>query len=158
MKRIISILLVIFLMLLICGCQRNISSYVNFYYCNRDISFDDGAAVIIPEKRKISVPNSEMETIITLYMEGPSSTKLVSPFRAGTKLVNLSSGKQLTEIILSDEIAMLTGVELTIACGCLASTVIALTQTETVVIRAETAQLGVQGYVEMNAQSLQLIN
>lgn len=158
MKRFLCTVLVFLSLLPLFGCKDRDSHPVNFYYCEETISYDDGDAIIRAEQRKLSVPSNDIDKIVNLYLEGPKSTTLVSPFPAGTKLVNFSSGKQSLEIILSDEIASLTGVELTIACGCLASTVIALSQAETVVIRAETAQLGPQGYIELNAQSLQLIN
>jgi len=59
----------------------------------------------------------------------------------------------VTEVVLSDDVGSLSGIELMIACGCLAKTVLEVSQSEVVHIRAENILLNNHEYIEFTEQS-----
>ena len=155
MKRYIAFLLLSIAVFQLFGCANSTNTTsVNFYYCTANPQYHSQASVIQAEQRKVGTTLSDLEGILHMYFEGPTSTKLISPFPAGTKLKTVHHGKEVTEIVLSNEIATLTGVELMLACASLASTVMEISQAEAVQIRAETQLLNNQEFIEFTAQSL----
>lgn len=155
MKRIIAAILVLLIAASTAGCSDGAeSATANFYYRSADPEYHTNTSVIQSESRRLSVPLSDLNSILQLYLAGPDSPHLVSPFPEGTKLINVQAGKDITEVVLSDEIASVSGVDLMIACACLSTTLLEISQSDTIQIRAETLSLGAQDYIEMDSQSI----
>lgn len=131
----------ILMLLLLCGCssyQDNTS--VTFYYPCSVIS--SGAdAVIAGEHRVISSSREDLQYVLSLYLSGPADTTLYSPFPAGVQLKSCRQIESQVEILLSPGLDKLTSLEQTIACTCLAQTVLELTGAETVRIATEQGSL-----------------
>lgn len=155
MKRAFAFICLVLIAVSLCSCRRTTNfSTVNFYYCATNPDHHTQTAVIQSEQRKIETNLSDLEGILRLYFVGPISNKLRSPFPSGTDLVNVQSSKEHVTIVLSDEISTLSGVDLMMACGCLASTVLEISQSEVVQIRAETKLLNNQEFIEFTSQNL----
>jgi len=155
MKQVISYILLFLLVFSLCGCSRvSGTATANFYYSASDPQYHTQSSIIQSEVRKVDTNLSDLEGILELYFEGPNSGQLESPFPAGTELKTVQPGKEITTVVLSDQIGTLSGVELMIACACLATTVMEITQADTVQIRAETALLDNQEFLEFTTQSL----
>lgn len=155
MKRALAFILLMIIIFCSCGCAHTAgTATANFYYCAIDPDYHTQSSIIQSELRKVETNLSDLEGVLSLYFDGPVSNRLESPFPAGTKLKTAQPGKDITAIVLSDHISTLSGVELMIACACLATTVMEITQADIVQIRAETALLDNQEFLEFSAQSL----
>ena len=144
MKRTIAILLVFVLALCCYGCSSKEAVYrspVTFYYCVKDIDYSENATVIHSEDRIVNLPSSNLKGILQSYLEGPKNRDLYSPFPDDLAVVELSVDADTTYITFNTNLSYLTGIDLTLACICIANTCFNLTHTQNVDISAEHALL-----------------
>ena len=153
MRKITVFLLLIILSAGLMACKNDDIS-VNFYYCSEYPSYYTNELVLQPETRTLGTPLSDLDSLMTAYLEGPYNVLLHSPFPKGTKLISVQTGKELIEVVLSDEFAALEGIDLTVACACISNTLLEISNAETIRIRAESVPLGNAEYIDMTAQSL----
>lgn len=143
MSRFVCILLIITLLCCTCGCsspKEEIQKPVNFYYCNNPITFHGTNDVIAPEVRE-SVNYNDMVKLIDHYLDGPISEAYTSPFPSAVTVSELTQKNKMLNITLSSEFSYLTGIELTLACTCLSSTLFELTDAKSIIITAKDALL-----------------
>ena len=131
-----TICLVLALLLLsTCGCKNK--EDVHFFYPRTEIRYDVADGVITSEPRDIGADDIDLTYTLKLYLEGPISQDLRSPFPRGTSLESLSyAGGQLF-LVLSEPFAALENLDYMIASACLASTCFDLTDAETVTIKTK---------------------
>lgn len=158
MKRLTGILLATLLLLSLCGCNANrqrINKPADFYYCHNTAlptyTLSDG--VIAPEQRE-SDGYDDLAKLLSLYLRGPQDPQLRSPFPREVTVVQLLQNGTAVEITLSAQFAGLSGYDLTLACTCLAMTVMELTQAETVQISAEESLLGGNPVISISKDQL----
>ena len=132
MKRIFSLILCLLLVFCLAGCQKKES--VQFYYLRSEVQYGLADGVIASESREISLEGTSLEYLLKLYLEGPVSQELRSPFPAGTALVSLSRNDTQLTVTLSEVFSRLENVNYTVACACVASTGFSLTDAESVTI------------------------
>lgn len=133
MKKGICILLSLLLVIGICGCGQ--SQDIRFFYPRAEILYGAPDGVIASETRDLNRNDFDLTYLLKLYLEGPISQELYSPFPRGTGLESLSyAGGQLF-LVLSEPFASQENLEYMIACACMASTCFALTDAETVTIK-----------------------
>lgn len=126
MKRVICIALIFILTMLTLGCGKQSSDGeepANFYYRNYSVSFFEEDSVIAPEVRDISRFSGNTLSIINAYLEGPLSEKLSSPFPNGLQAVSIDRTGDTLSITFTEQLASLSGLDLSIACACICSTV-----------------------------------
>lgn len=98
---------------------------------------------------------SSLSDILEFYLKGPSATEeAVSPFPAGTKLVGVEGTETRLYVTLSSELASLSGVQLTLACACLAKTCFPLCNAKYIRIQAYGCTLNGADYMEFNVDSI----
>ena len=134
MKRQISIFLVFLLVFSLFGCQK--SEQILFYYPRTEIRYGVSDGVIAVEERDIEDGSTDLSFLLKLYLEGPVSQELRSPFPRGTALEDLTLDESTIIITLSEPFGMLENLEYIIACACVASTCFGLTDAEAVTIFA----------------------
>ena len=134
MRRFLSFVLIFLILISLVGCGNSISDHTNFYYCNIDYQFGESASVIVSESRDISGHEGELSYLISLYLTGPSSKKLESPFPKSTKLISAQVENNCVLIELSYLNRQLTDVEFILACACLSLSVMEFTEAEEVSI------------------------
>lgn len=137
MKRSVFTLLLCVL-LIFSGCQvvRKPNKELCFYYLQSSIVYGSTDGVIAAENKH--APNEpDLENLIVQYLEGPGEPSLRSPFPANTRLVSVHLRGDTLEIQLSVDFSILTGMDRTLACACLAKTVFPLTTAEQVLILTE---------------------
>ena len=133
MKKTFCLFLAMLLLLGTCGCRQ--TDEIHFYYPRVDVRYDISDGVITYESRDISRDSVDLSYMLKLYLEGPISQELYSPFPQGTALESISyAGKQLF-ILMNESYATLDNVDYTIACICIASTCFALTDAASVTIK-----------------------
>ena len=142
MKRLTALLLAILTLLSLWGCEQaqEIVCPVSFHYLraplsNGEIAHGSADSVIAPEIREGD--GRDILYLLDIYLLGPLDRDFRSPFPVGTTLEDFSMEDGTANLLLSDELGKLSGIDLTLACGCLTLTVMDLTGAETVTIRAE---------------------
>lgn len=126
MKRLLAFVLIGCLLLSGCGVTSSPSdgNHVLFYYEQRGASELSADAMIASESR--STYAGALGPLLELYFRGPTQDNLISPFPDGTEVISVSQ-EDGTELTLSSTFFSLQGVDLAVACACLARTVCAYT-------------------------------
>lgn len=161
MKR-LSVLLLLFLMLpALCACapEKEIDAPVSYHYLrapqsNGEIHHGSADSVITAEIRESAGHEGDYAYLLEIYLLGPLDPDYRTPYPVGTFLEEFSLENGIADITLSDNFGELTGIDLTLACGCLTLTVMDLTGAETVIIRAEDAQLDGKESITMDRGSI----
>lgn len=143
MKRWFIMVFSLLLLLSVCGCHYNeqgdIREPVEFFYPRVSDSFLYGASdgVIAGEIREASGRVGDLNYLLTMYLRGPQSSGLRSPFPAGCKLSAISWEGSILWVSLSSEFAALENLELTLACASLAKTCFSISSAAAVRLMAE---------------------
>lgn len=124
MKRAICIALALLFLLGGCASGKKEETTVSFYYRRLDTVYGTADGVIASEERTLT---GDLNQLLTAYFLGPEDETLTLPFPEGTRLLKYSSKNSVLTLSLSEEFAQLEGMDLTIACACIASTCFALT-------------------------------
>lgn len=159
MKRIFCLMIASILMLTVTACsdkETEIYMPANFYYCTADIEYDSEHGVIASEVRETAEYYDDFIALINHYMQGPSSSTLVSPFSSGSGVVQISQNDSEIILIMNLQFAQLTGLNLSLACICLCKTVFSLTSAETITIRCRDSSLGGKSFINMKRDSILL--
>ena len=159
MKRLICVLLAAALLLALASCGTNAGDPVAFYYLRGPEDYVYGAqdGVIVMEERAVSGHGEDLNYLLQLYLDGPLDSSLTSPFPQGSQPVRieLSGGVLLLE--MNRDFAALEGLDLTLACACLSSTLFSLTDAEQVTITSATSQ-GEPRSITLTRDSLTLLD
>lgn len=149
------LIFILCLSVLFSGCSSNPADKgINFYYCQNKIDYDAPQGTIGSEFRKEPIDPLAYNELLNQYLKGPKSSGLISPFPADIYLVSFALEQQTAIIVLSDHIAELNGVDLSIACTCLSLTVKDLTGCATVQIRAQNKLLDNKQSVTINTNAI----
>ena len=131
MKRIINIALVILCLLSLTGCadaSEPADSQIVFYYPRVKINYGQEDSVISSELRDVQNRANDVNYVIRLYLNGPVSDELYSPFYSDTTLFGAERVDDTLYITLGGkEINQKSQLQFTIACACLAKTCFSLT-------------------------------
>ena len=160
MRKVLLILLV--LSLLLCGCTNpdyGFKKPLKFYYPLINPDYGMGSSYIQPEIREGATISGGLKDILNLYLKGPKDLTTYSyPFQYNTQVHAISRDTTTLDITLTRGFATYTGLPLTIACACITMTCLELTDVKTVRIRAFDTTLDGAQYIEMNAETLLLID
>lgn len=135
MKR--SIILFVLLSFLLCACSSHNDkpkSPVNFYYLNQTITYNSQTGIIAPQIREGAGYENDILSLMNVYIKGPDSQLFISPFPDRLEILDISQAEGVAYLTVSDQICMLTGHDLTLACVCLSRTVMDLTNMNAVQI------------------------
>ncbi|MBO5892356.1 MAG: hypothetical protein J6Q30_06550 [Oscillospiraceae bacterium] len=146
MKRFLCSLLCLLLCFSLFGCQKKetmpILEPVEFFYLQNTFSYTDAETIIGSEPREAAGHREDLPYLLELYFRGPQNDALAQPFPDGCNLVSSSTRNSKTiTVVITDSFSTLTGMDLSIACVCLAKTVSGITGYPTVIIRTETKLL-----------------
>lgn len=142
-----------------CTTQKQEFEYpINFYYLPETYTFGVSDSVLVQEQREGNGMENDLYALLSLYLKGPASPELRSPFPAGTAIVLLEQADNTLHITLSEEFAALHSAKLTLACAAIAKTCLELTDCVNVQISAENATLNGEKFIVMNASSLLLLD
>ena len=161
MKYWISLLLIISILLSLCGCTQDMrpaKSPVNFYYLAKEVSYDGESEILLPEEREGAGYEADMEGLLNQYLKGPASDALRSPFPTHVRVTRYATTANTIILEMSSEFAQLLGIDLTVACACIARTLFDLTQMERVMISATDAQLDGQASITFDRNDIYFVD
>lgn len=155
MRKLICLLLLLSLLLTGCG-EQDLKMPGNFYYRLTDLTYNNINGVIAPEARELDGLAEDPEALMEVYLSGPESRDLESPFPKNTTLEAWTLEDQTLTLTLSREFTALSGLDLTIACACITRTMLELTEAQQVVIRTADERLDNNVNVTMSDELLLL--
>ena len=157
MKRLTAIFLLLVLAAGLFGCQtRELRSPGSFYYCRRDPVYAGTDGVIAPEQRELAGIEEDLDAIVALYFQGPASQELESLIPADCPPSQWHRDGETLHLHFPEQLAELTGVELTLASACLARTFLGLTGCTTLILTAEGRRLNGETAMELTLEELSL--
>ena len=143
MKRLTALILCV-LLIALCACGNQKSDLVqpgNFYYCSEEISYNSLGGVIQAEVREMKNFHNNAEAMLDAYLLGPHGSEYVTPVPAHTELISLKITDGDAYLMLSDEFAQISGMQLSTACACIAMTLSEYADVDTLHFSVETKQL-----------------
>lgn len=153
MKRLIALLLC----LCLCGCARTEPKDPGtFYYLQTETAYSDSEGVFTPEIRDLSGLRGDVTALLELYCSGPVTDGLESPLPAGAALQSWNLQDQMLSLEFTPELSQLTGIDLTLAAGCLARTFLPLTAAKTLQLTAGGELLGGKTALQISNQDYAL--
>ena len=139
MKRLIAYLLCI---LLLVGCATpQLRSPGTFYYPSADTTYHGSNGVIASEQRELFGIHDDLDALLALYLEGPLAPGLIAPLPPDTQLLKYTLFESVLTLRFNQSLAELSGIELTVAAGCLARTFLPLTGAKQLILTADGALL-----------------
>lgn len=158
MKRFALIILFPTLIISLFGCGKSAEPElilpIALYYHNDLDDKDNFNEVFVSEIREGADWQNDHMLLLNNYFLGPESDNLINPFPTDLTVVSLSNNGNTTNIVLSDQITKLTGMDLTMACSCLSLTLFELTQCDFVEIAAEDNLIADQEVIVIGRESL----
>lgn len=143
MKKLICIILCICLAAPLCACgEPELRSPGTFYYYRAETEFSGTDGVLAPEAHELHGIENDLTAILALYCEGPDSAYLENPLPSGCAAPRFTLEENVLTLHFEQDFAALTGVELTVAAGCLARTFLPLTGAEQLILTADGTLLG----------------
>lgn len=129
---------IVMLSFLGCGGQRRHSAEgtpVSFYYENQNAQQLDVESVVAAETRYYN--GFSLQELLELYLKGPETEELLSPFPDGTHVLNAIFSDDHVTLKMSMEFFTLSGIDMSIANYCLANTICSYMDLESVVLTDE---------------------
>ena len=141
MKKTICFLLCL-VTVLFCGCRAHTGDdqvQSSFFYLRDPDTYHYGSpeGVISSELRDITGHENELNYLLMLYLKGPLDEALESPFPEGCSILQLTVQAGKLSVTLNPSFATLKGMDLTLACVCLARTCFSLTDVQSIRISAQ---------------------
>ena len=159
MKKVFLILLCFAGLITLAGCKKEVSydDPVHFYYVSAEPSYEVQSTAIQSEVREGNAL-ATLEDAFMLYLQGPKSDELRNPFPAGLKLVSSETEGDTLILTFSWHLSKLSGLDLTIACCCIARTCLDFTDVKNVTIQASDSLLGGARSLTFNAENMLLLD
>lgn len=150
--------IIVLMLLLAAGCSsQGEPDGTPFYYCVTNPSYKQDSTAIDKEYRD-EIPTDSLTAALEVYLAGPESSNLVSPFPEGLKVLSANQEGSILYLTVSMEMTALSGLNLTMACGCLTLTCLALTDAEQVQISSIYGLLDGQRTIIMDENTLLLLD
>lgn len=160
MKRITLSIMILSLFISLYGCgqtpEPDVVMPTSFYYHTDLDSKEDFNDIFIAEIREGVQYQNDHILLLNSYFSGPESENLVNPFPSGLEAVSFETKGDTAYVVLSEKIAKLSALDLTMACSCLSLTLFELTQCDYVQISAENNFLADQEFITIRRDTLLL--
>lgn len=154
-NKMIALLLVLLLLLPACS-EAPSEGGLRFYYLRSQIAYDSSDGIIAPEFHNSDEAENDLRSLLERYLKGPETAELRTPFPDGIELTQIHETDTCLELELSDHLGSLTGMELTLACACIAKTCFEISAVQEVRIYAQDALLDGAEYISITPDSLLL--
>lgn len=145
---------------LFAACSRSndeIQQPVDFYYINKEISYNTQDGVIGSEIREGSQLYT-LEDFLRVYLKGPVSSNLQSLMPDGVSLLSCTVENETVYIHLSSQFSALSGIKLTTVCSAILLTVHDYTGVQTICVSAENAKLDYKDVFQLSMDEIVLMD
>lgn len=160
MKRICALALVLCLLLSLSACfatEDQPKAPVCFYYLRSEPTYWESDSVIASEEREAYGHTGDLNYLLLLYLRGPASVELSSPFPSGTRLAEWQqAGDTLTIILDGFPLTEQSSLQTTIACACLAKTCFSLADITSVRVNTVEGRAAGEADIIVDADALLL--
>lgn len=133
MKRILCLFLLVCLVFTGCSFKKADKPVAVFYYSHGVQDADNNQTMVVAERREISPNATDLRTLLSLYLVGPLSEDLVSPFRF-VRLLTLETEADRLNITLGGGEISMTDIQFHLACACMTLTCLELVDVDQVTI------------------------
>ena len=133
----------ILILQLLVGCSKkneDIQQPVNFYYTNKEITYNTSEGVFRAEIREGS-QFQDLEDLLHVYMQGPISSSLESLLPGGVSLLSCAVENEIAYIRVNTQFSDLSGVKLTTVCSAMLLTAHDYNGVQAICVRAENSKL-----------------
>ncbi len=155
MKPWLIFILLVCLMLSMAGCRDiKIEMPVAFFYIRSEYAYDE-KGVLAPEYVEGS-GFSDVSDLMEAYLAGPTDPSLVSLIPRQTQLLDIQEQADLLTVTFSQQLAALSGPELSLCCCALAKTLMEYTAVDAVRLQAENALLDGKSAIVVHAGDMLL--
>lgn len=161
MKKIFCFLLALCCLFSSFGCSKEAArpeNSVAVYYKKATLSYGTADSVIATGYLDAAGKEKDYPYLLDQYLQAPPGDGFAVTFPAGVTLVSFKLEGLTAKIVLSDQIADFSGMDLTISLTCLTQTVMSLTGCQEVIIRAQSKQLNGQNYITLSKDSYLLLD
>lgn len=134
MKRFAALLLTAVLLLTGCSFFSESQQPVLFYYQQAEYQLGQSDGAIAVEERDGTGHITDIEYLLRLYLTGPHSEALTSPFPADVQLTSVRTSQDRITVKLSGTPETTQDALKTLACACLTLTCLDATEAESVMI------------------------
>ena len=124
MRRVIALFFVCVLLFSACDgspAENEEMMKLKFYYCVEEVDQLSATVAVDSENRRVQVYT--LSQLMEIYLRGPTSDALRTPFPEGTQMISLLEEEDGLKLTMSGAFFTLQGIELSIASYCLARTV-----------------------------------
>ena len=142
MRRMILITLTLTILFAFVACakeEETIQKPVNMYFLNKDVDYGVEDGLVRAEIQEGVHLNGDIQSLLVQYLKGPVGTQLVRAVPAGIAVDDVSVNGKTVTVTMSHDFSRINGVDLSIACVCLAMTILDFTDAEQVQLRASNA-------------------
>ena len=160
MKKIICFLLVLCTFVGIVGCtaKETPENSITVYYRREKLIYGSADSVIAAAYLETDGRTQNYKDLLNQYFAATPGDGFATTFPEDLKLVSFKLEGLTVKVVLSDQIAAYSGMNLTIALTCLTQTIMSLTGCHEVIISANTAQLDGQNFITLNRDSYLLLD
>ena len=157
MKRLICLILWLTLAFSLSACNPgSLKEPGTFYYRRTVTAFQGSDGVIAPEERELAGISGDLTAILDLYCSGPVSPDLENLLPPDARVLSHTLKDGELTLHFAESLANLTGIDLTLAAGCLARTFLTLTNADTLVLTAGGALLNGQTAMHVTMADLEI--
>ena len=155
-KRVIAAALL--LCMFLAGCSaRSDNTSVTFYYPRENYTQNAEDSVLKAEQRS-DLPYKSYFNILSVYLDGPMDILLQNPFPEDLELVDVFITGRSVVVIFNDQLAKLSGVQLSLTCCSIAKTAMELTGTDSCQIRCRAAAFDGKTTIQLTQESILLLD
>lgn len=161
MKKVLSILLCLCLFAGILGCSAKKAvpdKSVTVYYKREKPVYGTADGVIAETYLDAAGHENAYAYLLNQYLMTTPNAGFSSPFPQGVSLVGFKLEGLTAKVVLSNQLADLSGIDLTIALICLTQTIMSMTGCREVIISAASKQLDGQNFITLNRDSYLLLD
>ena len=161
MRKILCFILILCCLFGVVGCSGENAapnSTVTVYYQREKPVYGTADGVIASTAMDASGHEKEYSYLLNQYLKTTPGSGFSETFPNGVILIGFTVEGLTAKVILSDRIADLSGMKLTIALTCLTQTILSMTGCQEVIISAASKQLDGKNFVTLNQDSYLLLD
>ena len=138
--------------------EENPEPSVTVYYKRAVPTYGEADSVIAATQLLSSGREDDIAYLIRKYLASTPGEGYESPFPQGVTLISFQLDGLTAKVVLSNEIADLFGMNLTVALTCLTQTIMSLADCEEVIISANTRRIDGQNFITLSRDSYLLVD